>query len=88
MKYAVTYTETLSRTLIIEAEDAGDAEGIMEHLVEEEYIVLDSADFVDCEYETNEADDDDIDFYDDAEDEFPYAMQEYREMMEEDLAEN
>ena len=83
MKFAVTYTETLSKTYIVEAEDRWDAEAIVYHLVDEEYIVLDADDFVSGDYSSEVADPDDIKFFDDVDDEFPYAMEDYREMMEE-----
>lgn len=81
-KYAVTYTETLSRTLIVEAEDREEAEDIVRYLVDGCNLVLDYDDCSDCEYEVEEATPDVIDFFDDVDDLFEDEVREYRGDME------
>lgn len=48
-KYLMTYTETLERTYIVEAENYEDAYAIIEEAVRCEDIVLDSYDFMEYE---------------------------------------
>lgn len=66
-KFMVTYEETLSRTVIIDAEDADEAEDIMMDAVWDERVVLGSDDFVSGYYSVEVADDTDIAFYEELE---------------------
>ena len=81
-KYAVTYTEILVRTLIVEAEDREEAQDIVRYLVDGCTLVLDSDDMSDYEYEVEEATPDVIDFFDDVDDLFEDEVREYRGDME------
>lgn len=53
-KYAVTITETLTRTLWIDAETAEDAEDQAKDLYENEEVVLDADDHSDTEFMVQE----------------------------------
>lgn len=56
MKYQVTITETLSRTVDVEAHNEREAEEAIRELYRGEDIVLDSGDFVDVEFTVEPAD--------------------------------
>lgn len=49
MKYMVEITETLSRVVVIDADDGDDAVDIVERAYSNEDIVLDAEDFKDVE---------------------------------------
>lgn len=52
MKYAVRITETLVRTVVVEAENEQDAEDKVHNAYDDGQIVLDYSDFEECEIES------------------------------------
>ena len=65
MKYVVRITETLVRTVIVDAENEQDAEDKAHSAYDDEQIVLDYSDFEECEIESlREATDFDNSLYD------------------------
>lgn len=81
MKYAVTYEEILSKTVIIDAESDEEATKIMNHLVNCEYIVLDSSNLIESYIDCNEPYGDQIEYLVHIDDELD--MERVREHMRE-----